>query len=288
MRRGCAGSGQRGRLCVKGRFGFDYIAQPRRLTVPLIRRPDAPRTHPSSRAAPVGAPTRPAARPVPRGELGRGARPPPPACGGARRASSGAAGREVPLAGFGSAKGTNENLPVPEADPLGLPDAQRRPLHAAVPRLQRGGADGGSVRARSRNPLRDVEHADLILVIGANPAQNHPVGASWIRNAVRGARLVLADPRPHRRWRASLARAAVPARQRCRAAEAMLHVIVTEGLTDPAFIEARTHARLPGLAQRAARRPGRLQPGGDGPICGLAPDLIPARWRAPTPAPATA
>jgi formate dehydrogenase major subunit len=46
------------------------------------------------------------------------------------------------------------------------------------------------------NPLRDVAQADFVFLIGANPAQNHPVGASWIKNAVRaGARLVLADPR---------------------------------------------------------------------------------------------
>ena len=32
------------RLCVKGRFGFDYVAHPHRLTKPLIRREDAPKS----------------------------------------------------------------------------------------------------------------------------------------------------------------------------------------------------------------------------------------------------
>ena len=33
------------------------------------------------------------------------------------------------------------------------------------------------------NPVRDVEHADLIIVIGSNPTSNHPVAATWIKNA---------------------------------------------------------------------------------------------------------
>ena len=33
--------GSKGRLCVKGRYGWDYAASPQRLTVPLIRREDS-------------------------------------------------------------------------------------------------------------------------------------------------------------------------------------------------------------------------------------------------------
>ena len=39
---GINGPANEGRLCVKGRFGFDYIHHPHRLTKPLIRRDDAP------------------------------------------------------------------------------------------------------------------------------------------------------------------------------------------------------------------------------------------------------
>ncbi|MEM8916854.1 MAG: 2Fe-2S iron-sulfur cluster-binding protein, partial [Pseudomonadota bacterium] len=39
---GIEGPANENRLCVKGRFGFDYIAHPHRLTKPLIRREDAP------------------------------------------------------------------------------------------------------------------------------------------------------------------------------------------------------------------------------------------------------
>ena len=38
------------------------------------------------------------------------------------------------------------------------------------------------------NPVEDVAQAEVILLIGANPASNHPVAASWIKNAIqRGA-----------------------------------------------------------------------------------------------------
>jgi formate dehydrogenase major subunit len=46
------------------------------------------------------------------------------------------------------------------------------------------------------NPVSDVEHADLIIVIGSNPTANHPVAATWMKNAAqRGTRIVMADPR---------------------------------------------------------------------------------------------
>ncbi len=35
------------------------------------------------------------------------------------------------------------------------------------------------------NPVADVAHADFVLVIGANPSENHPVAATWIKNAAR-------------------------------------------------------------------------------------------------------
>ena len=38
------GPANEGRLCVKGRYGFDYVAHPHRLTKPLIRRPGVPKT----------------------------------------------------------------------------------------------------------------------------------------------------------------------------------------------------------------------------------------------------
>ena len=133
------------RLCVKGRFGFDYVAHPQRLTKPLIRkrgRAEDRRLHDGSGES--------VAR-VPRGDVGRGAR--------ARRRHADArsatrAGREA-LAGFGSAKGSQRGgVPLPEAGAHRLRHQQRRPLHAAVPRVERGGA------ARRHRLGRGVESGD--------------------------------------------------------------------------------------------------------------------------------
>ncbi len=55
------------RLCVKGRFGFDYVHHPQRLTRPLIRKAGVPKN------ADFGDGSRRSAVGVPRGELGRGA-----------------------------------------------------------------------------------------------------------------------------------------------------------------------------------------------------------------------
>jgi len=47
------------------------------------------------------------------------------------------------------------------------------------------------------NHWRDIRHADLILVNGANPAEAHPVGFRWLMRAKldRGAKIIHADPR---------------------------------------------------------------------------------------------
>src|ERR687888_1503234 len=47
------------------------------------------------------------------------------------------------------------------------------------------------------NHWRDIRHADLILINGANPAEAHPVGFQWMMRAKleRGAKIIHADPR---------------------------------------------------------------------------------------------
>ncbi|MBK1635979.1 formate dehydrogenase subunit alpha [Rhodovulum adriaticum] len=89
-----------------------------------------------------------------------------------------------------------------------------------------------------------VAHADVVLVIGANPTDGHPVFAARLKKRLRqGAKLIVADPRridlvqgPHLRAAHHL-----PLRPGTNVAllTAMAHVIVTEGLTDAAFIAAR-------------------------------------------------
>ena len=89
-----------------------------------------------------------------------------------------------------------------------------------------------------------VEHCDVILVIGANPTDGHPVFASRMKRRLReGARLIIVDPR-----RIDLVRTPhieadfhLPLRPGTNVAvlTAMAHVIVTEGLVNEAFVRER-------------------------------------------------
>ncbi|MDP1534928.1 MAG: molybdopterin-dependent oxidoreductase, partial [Rubrivivax sp.] len=91
------------------------------------------------------------------------------------------------------------------------------------------------------NPVMDVTQAEVVILIGANPTVNHPVAATWIKNAVKnGTQLIICDPR-----RSDLARIAHRFLQfkpdtDVAMLNAMMNVIVTEGLVDEAFIASRT------------------------------------------------
>ncbi|MFA6219913.1 MAG: formate dehydrogenase subunit alpha [Erythrobacter sp.] len=89
-----------------------------------------------------------------------------------------------------------------------------------------------------------VEHADVVLVIGANPTDAHPVFASRLKRRLReGARLIVIDPRRIDLVRSPHIEAAyhLPLQPGTNVAvlTAMAHVIVTEGLADESFIRER-------------------------------------------------
>jgi formate dehydrogenase major subunit len=116
--------------------------------------------------------------------------------------------------------------------------------------------------------------ADVILVMGANPSDAHPVFASQLKRRLReGARLIVIDPRRIDLVDAVHARAELHLALRPGTNVAMLnalaHVIVTEGLLDQAFIDARCEgsdfARWSEFVSRAEHSPEVL-----GPICGVA------------------
>ncbi len=90
------------------------------------------------------------------------------------------------------------------------------------------------------NPVNDVEHADLIFVIGSNPTQNHPVAATWMKNAAqRGAKIVLADPRrtdlSRHAWRTLQFNADTDVAM----LNALIHTVIEEGLVDTEFVRQR-------------------------------------------------
>jgi len=89
-----------------------------------------------------------------------------------------------------------------------------------------------------------VAQADVVVVIGANPTDGHPVFASRLKKRLRqGAKLIVIDPRRIDLVRQPHVEAAhhLPLRPGTNVAvvSAMAHVIVTEGLHDEAFIRAR-------------------------------------------------
>ena len=225
------GPANRGRLCVKGRYGQDYLRHPQRLTAPLIRRTDAPK-HANAVADPATA-MRYFREATWEEALAH--------AGGALRRIRSEHGPRA-LAGFGSAKGSNEEAYLfQKLVRLGFGsnnvDHCTRLCHASSVAALLEGLGSGAVS----NPVMDVAQAEVVLVIGANPTVNHPVAASWIKNAVRrGTQLVVIDPR--RNELARHARHFLPFKPDSDVAllSAMLHVIVTEGLTDERFIAGRT------------------------------------------------
>ncbi|SMC21518.1 formate dehydrogenase major subunit [Desulfacinum hydrothermale DSM 13146] len=91
------------------------------------------------------------------------------------------------------------------------------------------------------NPLTDLARARCLLFVGSNLAENHPVAFRWVRRAKdRGAVVLVADPRKTpTAWIADLH---LPVRPGTDIAllNALLHVIIRDGLEDKAFIRSRT------------------------------------------------
>ena len=252
---GIDGPSNHGRLCVKGRFGFDYVQHPQRLTRPLVRIAGAPKD-PQQRADPDD--WRAVFREAPWDEALDLA-----AVGlSALRAAHGPRA----LAGFGSAKGSNEEAYlfqklVRTGFGSNNVDHCTRLCHASSVAALLEGVGSGAVS----NQVSDVAQADLVLLIGCNPASNHPVAATWMKNAAqRGTRIVLADPR-----RTDLARHAWRSLQfrpdsDVALLNALIHTIIEEGLTDQAFIRNRTsnYQALKAAVQACS-------PEAMAPICGI-------------------
>ncbi len=89
-----------------------------------------------------------------------------------------------------------------------------------------------------------VEHTDVVMIIGANPTDGHPVFASRLKKRLRaGAKLIVVDPRRTDLVRSAHIEAAqhLPLKPGTNVAvlTALAHVIVTEGLANEAFVRER-------------------------------------------------
>src|SRR6188768_1011094 len=243
------------RLCVKGRYGFDYVQHPHRLTKPLVRKPGHPKhkdfvVDPDSWQQVFREATWEEALDL--------------AAKGLRDTRDTYGKRS--LAGFGSAKGTNEEAYlfqklVRTGFGSNNVDHCTRLCHASSVAALMEGINSGAVS----NPVRDVGKAEVIFVIGANPTVNHPVAATWMKNAAKaGAKLIVADPR-----RSDLARHATyylqfTADTDVALLNALLHVIVEEDLVDETFIRDRTSG-YEALAENVKT----FSPERMAPICGI-------------------
>ena len=226
---GRQGPANRGKLCVKGRFGFDYIMSPERLTKPLIRRKDAPkrgdmelsfgRMHEVFREASWEEALSHAAS-------------------GLKTILDRDGGQA--LAGFGSAKGTNEEAYlfqklIRQGFGTNNVDHCTRLCHASSVAALMEGVGSGAVSA----PFTAADDADCIMIIGARPEQNHPVAATYFKQAAkRGAKMIVMDPMHQGLMRHASHPVVFKAGTDVALLNAMLNVIITEKLYDEQYIQA--------------------------------------------------
>jgi len=223
------GPANENRLCVKGRFGFDYVHSPERLTKPLIRRDDAPkRGDIDMRAMPTEEVFREASWEEALDLAASGFKAILDENGGQA------------LAGFGSAKGSNEEAYlfqklIRQGFGTNNVDHCTRLCHASSVAALLEGVGSGAVSA----PFTDALKADCIMVIGARPTTNHPVAATYFKQAAKsGKKLMVFDPRQQDLMRHATHAVQFKAGSDVAMLNAMLHVIIDEKLYDEQYIQA--------------------------------------------------
>ncbi len=251
---GIDGPANENRLCVKGRFGFDYIDHKHRLTKPLIRREDAPAKGLNVDPSNVLTHFREASWDE-----------------ALDAAANGMKGRGREIAGFGSAKCSNEEAYlfqklIRQGFGHNNVDHCTRLCHASSVAALLENVGSGAVTAT----FNEIENADVAIVIGANPTENHPVAATYFKQfAKRGGKLIVMDPRGQ-----GLKRHASHMLQFRPGADvsmlnAIMHVIVEEGLYDQQYIEAFTENWAAQKEHLKGFSPEKMSE-----ICGIEPDVL--------------
>jgi len=206
----------RGSLCIKGRFGHDFVHHPERLTMPLIRKEGELREATWEEAIGYVADKLTAIKQ--------------------------AHGADA-IAGLSSARCTNEENYLFQKfmrAVLGTNNVDHcaRLCHASTVAGLATSFGSGAMT----NSIADLGQSDCFLITGSNTTETHPVIGTIVKRAVtqRGAKLILADPR-----NIELAKfATVHLHQKPGTDVAwingMLNVIIAEGLLNRAFIDERT------------------------------------------------
>jgi formate dehydrogenase major subunit len=219
----------RGHACVKGRFAHGYLRAEDRLTRPLLRRGD--------RLEPVDWPE--AIEHIAQG----------------LRAALAEAGPDS-IAAISSARATNEENYLVQKfmrTVIGTNNIDNcsRLCHAP----SAAGLTASFGLAGGTDSFDDIDQADCLLVVGANPIEAHPVvGARLLQRALHGAALVVADPR-----KVGLARYAdIHLRPRpgtnVALCHGIAHVLLEEGLIDAEFLRDRATG-LPELVETLEHYP---------------------------------
>ena len=226
---GINGPANENRLCVKGRFGFDYIEHEHRLTKPLIRRDDAPakglNVDPSNPLTHFREASWEEALQV--------------ASKGLTDLRSDTGKR---VAGFGSAKCSNEEAYlfqkfIRQGFEHNNVDHCTRLCHASSVAALLENVGSGAVTAT----FNEIENADVAIVIGANPTENHPVAATYFKQFTkRGGKLIVMDPRGQGLKRHATHMLQFRPGTDVAMLNAIMHVIVEERLYDEQYIQGFT------------------------------------------------
>jgi formate dehydrogenase major subunit len=249
------GPANENRLCVKGRFGFDYVSHPHRLLKPMIRKDGVPKI--ANEMIDPANPWTHFRDATWEEALDR-------AAAGLKKIRDRDGGKA--LAGFGSAKCTNEEAYlfqklVRAGFGTNNVDHCTRLCHASSVAALLEGIGSGAVTAT----FNECKNSDVIIVIGANPAENHPVAATYFKQAAkRGAKLIVMDPRgqalKRHAWRMLQFKPGADVAM----LNAMLNVIVSEKLYDEQYVQTYVEGFKPFAEHIKDFTPEEMAP-----ICGI-------------------
>ena len=254
------GPANHGRLCVKGRYGFDYVVHPGRLTKPLIRKEGVGKDT-SLEIDPMN--------PLTHFREATWEEALDLAASGLKRIRDEHGGQT--MAGFGSAKGSNEEAYlVQKLVRVGFGtnnvDHCTRLCHASSVAALLECVGSGAVTA----PFTEATNADVIVVTGANPAVNHPVAATFFKNATKnGVKLIVMDPRGQALSRHATHMLQFKSGSDVALLNAIMHVITEQGLYDENYIAGFTDG-FDELKEHLKA----FSPEAMAPICGIDPDTI--------------
>ncbi len=254
------GPANENRLCVKGRFGFDYVTHPHRLTQPLVRK-DGVLKHAHDSVDPANPWTH--FRPATWEEALD--------CAAAGLKTIRDRDGSQALAGFGSAKASNEEAYlfqklVRAGFGTNNVDHCTRLCHASSVAALLETIGSAAVTAT----FNECKNSDVIIVIGANPTENHPVAATFFKQAAkRGAQLIVMDPRGQALKRHAAHMLQFKPGTDVAMLNGILNTIVTEGLYDRQYVEAQT-ANFKAFAEHIKE----FTPEEMAPICGIPADTL--------------